>query len=112
MVLGKDAFFEKVNAIIGDKTDDEALSFLEDMQDTYSDLQKRIEDANGTDWKKKYEDNDAMWRAKYKHRWNSGAVGTPDEVPEESREIEAMKRAESITMDDLFADGSIKGLLK
>lgn len=112
MVLGKDAFFEKVNSIIGEKTDDEALSFLEDMQDTYNDMQKRIEDANGQDWKKKYEDNDAMWRAKYKHRWNSGAVGIPDEVPEESREIEAMKRAENITMDDLFADGSIKGLFK
>lgn len=111
MVLGKDAFFEKVNAIIGDKTDDESLSFLEDMQDTYTDLQKRIEDANGTDWKKKYEDNDAMWRAKYKHRWNSGAPGNPDEVEQEDKELEALKRAESVTMNDLFNDGSIGSLI-
>ena len=103
MVLGKDAFFEKVNSIIGEKTDDEALSFLEDMQDTYNDMQKRIEDANGQDWKKKFEDNDRMWRAKYKHRWNSGVAGNPDE-PEEDEELKALKKAESITIDDLFKD--------
>ena len=112
MVLGKDAFFEKVNAIIGDRTDDEGLSFLEDMQDTYADLQKRIEDANGTDWKKKYEDNDAMWRAKYKHRWNSGVPGNPDEVEQEDKELQALKRAESITINDLFNDGSIESLMR
>ena len=102
MVLGKEAFFEKVNAIIGDKVDDESLSFLEDMQDTYADMQKRIEDANGQDWKKRYEENDAMWRAKYKHRWNSGAIGNPDEPEDE--DLKALKRAEKITINDLFKD--------
>lgn len=102
-VLNEKEFFDKVNAIIGDSSSDEAISFLEDMQDTYGDLKKRIEDANGQDWKKKFEENDALWRAKYKHRFYSGAVGNPDEV-EDDEEIKAMKRAEKVTIDDLFKD--------
>lgn len=103
MVLNKQEFFDKVNNIIGDSVTDEALSFLEDMQDTYNDMAKRIEDASGTDWKKKYEENDQMWRAKYKHRWNSGAEGTPDE-PEADEALQQLKKAEKISIDDLFTD--------
>lgn len=102
-VLNEKDFFDKVNAIIGDSSSDEAISFLEDMQDTYGDMKKRIEDAQGTDWKKRYEENDALWRAKYKHRFYSGAQGTPDEV-EDDEEIKALKHAEQVTIDDLFKD--------
>lgn len=104
MVLDKKGFFDKVNAIVGGNTSDEALSFLDDMQDTYNDMEKRIEDANGQDWKKKYEENDALWRAKYKHRFFSGASGNPDEMEvENSEEAQALKRAETIKIEDLFS---------
>lgn len=103
MILNEKEFFDKVNSIIGDKSDDASISFLEDMQDTYGDLKKRIEDAQGTDWKKKYEENDALWRAKYKHRFYSGAQGNPDEEAEDA-ETEGLRRAEKITIDDLFKD--------
>lgn len=104
MILSEKDFFDKVNAIIGDSSSDEAISFLEDMQDTYGDLKKRIEDAQGTDWKKKYEENDALWRAKYKHRFYSGAQGNPDDLEADDAETQALRKAEKISIDDLFKD--------
>ena len=104
MILSEKEFFDKVNGIIGEKSDDESISFLEDMQDTYGDLKKRIEDAQGTDWKKKYEENDALWRAKYKHRFYSGAQGNPDEMEVDDAETQALRKAEKISIDDLFKD--------
>lgn len=103
MILSEKEFFDKVNSIIGDSSSDEAISFLEDMQDTYGDLKKRIEDAQGTDWKKKYEENDALWRAKYKHRFYSGAQGNPDEMDIDDEETKALRKAEKISIDDLFS---------
>lgn len=104
MILSEKEFFDKVNGIIGDSSSDEAISFLEDMQDTYGDLKKRIEDAQGTDWKKRYEENDALWRAKYKHRFYSGAQGNPDEMETDDAETQALRKAEKISIDDLFKD--------
>lgn len=104
MILSEKEFFDKVNGIIGDSSSDEAISFLEDMQDTYGDLKKRIEDAQGTDWKKKYEENDALWRAKYKHRFYSGAQGNPDDLEVDDAETQALRKAEKISIDDLFKD--------
>ena len=41
-------FMNKLKTIIGDRTDDDAISFIEDCKDTITD--------DKDDWKKKYDD--------------------------------------------------------
>lgn len=56
-----------------DMTDDETLNFIADVNDTLTNYEDRLKDQ--TDWKDKYEKNDAEWRTKYKERFFSGGTG-------------------------------------
>ena len=53
----------KYKEIIGERDDDEAIGFLEDLSDSYS--------VDTEDWKSKYEQNDRDWRQKYMDRFNA-----------------------------------------
>ena len=50
-----------------DDASDETLALLEDISDTLDDYETRSSDS--TDWKSKYEQNDANWRKKYRDRF-------------------------------------------
>ncbi len=73
---------ELLNAVrerIGDDTSDEAIAFIEDVQDTINNYESN-NNGDGIDWKKKYEDNDKEWRTKYRNRFfNSGDEGDNDD---------------------------------
>lgn len=77
---------EQINAIVGDRQDDEALHLLENVADTLT---------ADEDWRAKYEAVDADWRKKYRERFNGG--GEEQEPPKEQEEPE-----HKITFDDLF----------
>lgn len=104
-ILNKDDFMKRIKERIGEDTSDEALAFMEDVTDTFNDLESKSK-GDGTDWKSKYEANDKMWREKYKSRFFDGDGKddpTPDETePDEKTEEE--QRAEEITFNDLFTD--------
>ena len=102
-VLTREEFLTQIHNKIGDDSSDESIKFLEDMTDTYNDLEKKIND-NGEDWKHKYEVNDAMWKKRYQTRFFSGNgySNNPDGVGEESPEDKALERANSISINDLF----------
>lgn len=68
-VLSRDDFMNRLKERIGDDTSDTAIAFLEDITDTYDDMNNRLSDT--TDWKAKYEQNDADWKAKYRERFFS-----------------------------------------
>ena len=85
MVLTKEEFLTKIKERIGENPTDEDISFVEDMTDTIVSL------SQGDEWKKKFEENDAMWRKKYTERFF-----TPEKEPEEKID------EEEITIDDLF----------
>lgn len=68
-VLERDKFFERIRGQLGDDSTDEAIAFLEDVTDTYNALSGS---GDGTDWKQKYDENDAAWRKKYTERFFSG----------------------------------------
>lgn len=115
--LTQSEFMTKLKTFIGDRTDDEAISFIEDCKDTITD------DEN--DWKKKYDDVvkekdelDKTWRQKYTDRFFSSdshnnenndnhennkrtnpASKPSDKLDEEQ---EKMEQAEKIRVDDLF----------
>ena len=72
-------------AFIGDRTDDEAISILETINDD------GIED--GEDWHQRYLDNDKEWRERYTARFKDGVPSqliTPPE-PETDPEEEMKK---------------------
>ena len=62
----------EVKARVGEDTDDETITFIEDITDTLSDLKTKAQ-GDGTDWKTRYEENDAEWRRKYTERFYSSA---------------------------------------
>lgn len=64
----KDEIMASIRARIGDDQSDEAISLIEDISDTYDDMQSKA-NGDGTDWKTKYEENDANWRQKYRVRF-------------------------------------------
>lgn len=113
-VLSKKEFMEKLNTIMGDRTDDEALSFIEDCKDTIS--------SDKDEWKTKYEeevqknsDLEKSWREKYKARFfesdepdkdkretNKKTNPATPKKDEDDEEAEKLEQAEKIRCTDLF----------
>lgn len=80
--LSKDELIEKVKKYVGDRTDDETIEIIEDITDS-------IDTSDADDWKKKYEENDKMWRDKYVSRFfdkKEEDLETPTEHEEEEKE--------------------------
>ena len=100
-VLSKEDYLARIQGIIGEDTSDEAMSFIEDMTDTFDDYANRTSDKE--DWKTKYEENDKAWREKYKARFFSGGVDTPQGAIDE--QIDDVKDdGTETTFDDLFVE--------
>lgn len=68
-ILTKEQLMESIKSRVGEDTSDEALEFIENVNDTIENMNA---DKN-IDWKKKYEENDASWRQKYKDRFFNAA---------------------------------------
>lgn len=60
--LPKDVLIEKVRKYVSGRTDDETIEIIEDISDS-------IDSSDADEWKKKYEENDKMWRDKYISRF-------------------------------------------
>lgn len=89
-VLSKEDLIAKLNASFGENLSDDNISLLEDVSDTIDSF------SDTEDWKRKYEENDASWRKRYKERFE----GKEDDSPESEPEIE---HCESPTkFEDLF----------
>lgn len=68
-VLSKEDFFKRVESLVGSDPTDDALSLLEDIEDTFNSFQGN---GDNEDWKTKYDELDAQWRDRYKKRFFSG----------------------------------------
>ena len=80
--LSKDELIEKVKNYVGDRTDDETIEIIEDITDS-------IDSSDVDEWKRKYEENDKMWRDKYVSRFfdkKEEDLETPTEHEEEEKE--------------------------
>lgn len=86
-IIKKEELMEKIRNRIGDDTGDEALSLIEDVNDTFTDLENRA----GEDWKARYEENDRAWREKYRDRFFKGSDDDMKDEPEEEKEQEDIK---------------------
>lgn len=96
-VRTKDELLEIIKGRIGDDTSDETISFIEDITDTLSDYEEKATKSDEEDWKTKYEENDKMWREKYRERFFSKEVEKEDEDFSEDE-------VKSLSYDDLFEE--------
>lgn len=99
-IRSKDEILEQIQVRFGEDTSDEVISFLEDVTDTFTDLETRAS-GDGVDWKAKYEENDNEWRQKYRDRFFSPEVNDnegDDTIDTNLDDIEKPK-----TFDDLFS---------
>lgn len=112
--LSAEDFMKKAQQILGDRDDDDALSFLEDIKDTISD------DKGGDDgeWKTKYEqavkDKEQLekdWRKRYRDTFFSPASHTDDNIDTnpaknasttDDDEPDLEEEAKKVRFDDLF----------
>ena len=78
-ILTKEQLMESIKNRVGEDTSDDALAFIENVNDT---IESMTTDKN-TDWKAKYEENDAAWRQKYKDRFFNSSSEDDDDVFEE-----------------------------
>ena len=81
-----DELRQQINAVVGERQDDEARHLRENVADTLN---------PDEDWRSRYETLDAEWRKRYRDRFNG--KGEEKEEPEEKEGTE-----EEITFDDLF----------
>lgn len=90
----REEILEAVRARVGEQTDDETITFLEDVSDTLTDLETR---ANGDaeDWRTRYEENDREWRRRYTERFFN-ADPEPKPEPNPNPEPEKPSRFEDL----------------
>lgn len=69
-VKTKEEILTAIKTRVGEQNDDDTIAFIEDITDTLSDLETKAQ-GDGTDWKSKYEENDAEWRKRYTERFYS-----------------------------------------
>jgi hypothetical protein len=92
-VLGKEEFFNRVKEHIGNDTSDESIAFIEDITDTYNELEQRSKDE--TDWKSKYEELDENWKKRYRDRFFDENANSPETTPS----IAKKKQKENVESD-------------
>lgn len=90
--LSKDELIEKVKKYVGNRTDDETIEIIEDISDS-------IDSSDADEWKKKYEENDKMWRDKYISRFVEKKEDEPDTPTEHDEE-----EKEYNSFEDLFEE--------
>lgn len=93
-VRNRSDLMNMVRNLIGERTDDEALSIVEDFNDS---LQEPSED-----WKSKYEENDAQWRRKYRERFFEGDSGAAQMESEMDDPAPGQETEVIATYDQLF----------
>ena len=98
-VRTKEELLNDIKGIIGDSTDDTSIILLEDISDTFDDLESR----SSEDWKTKYEENDAEWRRKYTDRFFSAEPDddTPDPDPADPGEDHTPMNFEDLFTEDV-----------
>lgn len=94
--LSKDELIEKVKKYVGDRNDDETIEIIEDISDS-------IDSSDADEWKKKYKENDKMWRDKYISRFvEKKEDEDEDEADTQTEHDEEEKEYNSF--EDLFVE--------
>ena len=101
-VRTRDEILAAIRSRLGDDTSDDALTIIEDVDDTFKDYETRT----GEDWKSKYDELDAQWRKRYRDRFFQKADNgetTPDDVKDDNEE-DLKEESEVKDFDELFTE--------
>lgn len=98
MIKTKEELLAEIKAYIGERTDDETVSLVENVTDTLSDMEKN---GNAEVRVKEVED---MWRAKYMERFFDGDKEEKITEVKEDEETEEKARSEEIKIEDLYTE--------
>ena len=102
MILSKEDYLSRIKNKIGDDNSDEAIAFIEDMTDTYNDMEAKV-NSDSEDWKSKYDELDKSWREKYRARFFDTPSTNPTEIKKDQKE-DIIKDGDETTFEDLFTD--------
>lgn len=100
-VRTRDEILAAIRSRLGDDTSDDALTIIEDIDDTFKDYETRT----GEDWKSKYDELDAQWRKRYRDRFFQKADNgetTPDDVKDDNEDLK--EESEVKDFDELFTE--------
>lgn len=102
MVLERDELMERIRNRIGDGTSDDDIALLEDVADTYDDLNANARE--NIDWRRKYEDLDQSWRQRYIDRFNGKVESDVDfvEAPTAEDDETELEYEAPKTYEELF----------
>lgn len=95
-VLSKDELLEKTRSLLGDRTDDEAITFIEDVTDTYDSISGSKSGYTEEEVTAKVNEVEEKWRKKYRDRF-FGNGDDDDDEPDGGN-----TNTEEVTIDDLF----------
>lgn len=101
-VRTRDEILAAIRSRLGDDTSDDALTIIEDIDDTLKDYETRA----GEDWKGKYDELDAQWRKRYRDRFfqKSDNGGTNPEDVKDDNEKDLKEESEVKDFDELFTE--------
>lgn len=91
----KEDILSSMRERFGEDTSDETLTFIEDVSDTFTDLESKAK-GDGKDWKAEAKRIEEEWRKKYKERFFSGK---PTDDSDDDFEEEETKQ---YRFEDLF----------
>lgn len=95
-VLSREDLMKRLNEALGEDAD---VTILEDVADTYD---AAADHSDAAEWERKYNENEAAWRKRYRERFESGTpdsgnVSRETSVPDEENEEIKVK-----SFDELF----------
>lgn len=100
-ILSKDEFLGVLQSRIGEDVSEDSLKFIEDVTDTYNNLESKV-NTDGEDWKTKYQELDDTWKNRYKERFFNQNTSGDEAI---RKQIEDVKDDETIkTFSDLFKE--------
>ena len=90
--LNKEDFTKAITTVIGDRSDEDSVKFIEDMTDTYNGLEAD-KNVSVTEWEQKYNVLNETWSKRYKDRFSETIVENKEQKKDE---------ASPTSFDDLF----------
>lgn len=94
-VLSREDLMKRLNEALGEDAD---VSILEDVADTYDAV---ADHSDADEWERRYNENEAAWRKRYRDRFESGTQDPGAMNPTEDLQEEEIKVK---TFDELFVN--------
>lgn len=93
---------DTLRSYLGEDVSDDAIAFIEDMNDTLAEYERQIGDV--TDWESMYRELDETWRKRYRDRFFEGGNDEDGSFIEDVNDIEEQEDEAPTTFEELFEE--------